>query len=253
MEYESLHQKLDVIFSCLCLTDEEKQVMMSSYLSPGINQRDILNQSVGSLNVLHDLVNKGLILKRESGKNFQLFPVPIALLIQYCEKNIDCECLKKVRESISSIDKWIKYPLMRSKNTVLKTSDENSTVLKWLFDLHSIEWDKVYCFGDYESFIDSIGIDAETNWIKERTKKGRKASVVATKDGKWARRIRDFSQQELRDCLIEPKDFSELFIIAFPDIHTTVIGSSDKEVTFVHSSAIAQHYSKLVEENLIEA
>jgi len=252
MGYETLKDKLQDIFDCSRMKREHQDILMSAYLNPGVEvTTTIADQS--SQQALKDLVKRGLLCIREVDGVAGLFPIPIAILLKKEEGLFSGPCLEPLVDAIHSIDKWIQYPIMRIPETQMKSSREGQTVMQWLFDLHMTDWDQVFCFGDYESFIESIGFDTETEWIKERIKKGRKASVVATQDGQWARHIHELSQSQLRDCLINPKDFEGLFIMAFPDVDTTVMGGRDDEVTFIHSRTVAHHYGNLVNQQLQQA
>ena len=250
MKYLSLEENLEEIISCTDLDEAEKIILKASYISPGITKEELQKLSTYADKIIEKLVQQGLLLKKEDGKQVKIYPIPLVLLIQNYTSDEKMRNTKEFTASLKNIDQWIRYPLMRNPNIKIRSAEDTCTAVKWLFELHNTDWERVYCFGDYESFIDTIGIDVETSWIKERIAKIRKASVIATKDGKWAQLIKKTSKKELRDCIIEPKDFSELFIMAFPDIHTTVIGSADGDITFIHSSSIADSYSGLVERHL---
>lgn len=250
MEYQTIQEKLAEIFSCTALDQTERDILMLCYLNPGIEVCQIKKALSNPKRAIEQLLKKGLLLKTKVSGRYTVYPIPLVLMLKKCADK-DAKCGEECMSVLESIDQWIKYPVLRSTNARIKTSNNTDTVIKWLFDLHSTDWEKVYCFGDYESFIESIGIDTETEWIRERINKSRKASVVATQDGRWARKIQSSCKRELRDCLIDPKDFSSLFIMAFPDINTTVLGGANGKITFVHSSTIANNYTSLVEKNLI--
>lgn len=246
MPYQTLTEKIEDILHCTLLKKPERAILLESYLHPGIAENALQSGMIHSDSIVEHMEDEGLIFRRKVGEKYFLYPLPIALLFK---KFVDERKARKIHasESLDSIDQWIQYPLLRSPEVQMKSSQDNETVLKWLFELHSADWDRVFCFGDYESFIEAIGIETEQDWIRERTKKNRCASVVATQDGKWAQHIRKVSERELRDCLIDPRDFTDMFIMAFPDIQTTVIGSSKKEVTFIHSKTVTNTYTEMVE------
>lgn len=250
MDYQTLAEKIGDVLDSTLLKKEERSILMQSYLHPGIAENELSKSLILPKNNLIDsLVSEGMILRKKEGKKQLLYPMPIALLFK---KFADQRKARKLdpKVSLGSIDQWIKYPLLRTPEIKMKSSQDNQTVIQWLFELHSTDWERVFCFGDYESFIETIGIDIEQDWIRERMGKNRCASVIATQDGKWAQHIQKASKQELRDCVIDPKDFTDMFIMAFPDINTTVIGSSEDEVTFVHSSTVAKTYAELVHQCL---
>jgi hypothetical protein len=250
MDYQTLPEKIQEVLSYTSLLLEEKEVLMHTYLHPGVSRTTLESSIVGAAKILNNLIDRRLLFQQQS--EYSLYPIPLVLLLRDCAENSTHRGLRDL-PVLRSIDQWLKYPLMRSPDVTLKTTNDRGTLIRWLFDLHAMSWDRVYCFGDYESFIETIGYDTEKEWIHERIKRQRNASVIATKDGQWAQQIQRLSQQELRDCLIEPRDFSDLFIMAFPDIHTTVMGSSDKEITFVHSDTIANLYTGMVEKSLIKS
>jgi hypothetical protein len=247
MVYQTLAEKIQDILESTRLKKPERALLLQAYLNPGVVMGCMEDEP--TRRIISELEEKKIILReKERGKSL-LYPMPISLLFQ---KFVDLRKPQKVepKETLKSLDQWMKYPLLRKNDLRLKSTQDNKTVLEWIFEIHSSDWKRVFCFGDYESFIDAIGIDTEQDWIKERTKRNRCASVIATQDGKWAQHIRKVSKQELRDCLIDPKDFTDMFIMAFPDIHTTVIGSSEKEVTFIHSSTVSNTYAEMVERSL---
>jgi len=250
MTYQSLEEQITTILDYLMLNEEEKQMLKQAYLNPGMNRCASSPKGASTEKLIQALSKKDLLVERECGEETNIYPIPLILLVQQHQSELSDKQRAKIFAMLRTIDKWIKYPLMKSGKTRLKSSQNQDTVIKWLFDLHASDWDHVYCFGDYEAFIASIGIEPEVEWINARTKKGRKASVVATKDGKWAQRIESCKNQELRDCLIEPGSFEDLFIMAFPDIHTTVMGSSDGQITFVQSDSVARQYAQLVNDSL---
>lgn len=248
--YQTLAEKIQNVLESTSLAPDERALLMQTYLEPGITEQGLESKILLSERLLKDVLEKGMLLRKKQGGITQLYPMPLTLVFnKYQDKTKN-----KVHptECLHSLEQWIKYPLLRSPKTRIKSSQDTQTVIHWLFELHSMDWDRVFCFGDYESFIDTIGIETEQEWIKERTKKKRCASVIATQDGKWAQHIRKVSKQELRDCLIDPKDFTDMFILAFPEIDTTVIGSAEKEVTFIHSHTVTDTYSELVERCLVK-
>ncbi|MGE3279236.1 MAG: hypothetical protein AB7J40_05660 [Candidatus Altimarinota bacterium] len=251
MDYQTLTEKIEGILHCTPLKKPERAILLQSYLNPGVAERS-LEKGVQNFQALVErMIEKGLILRKKEAGEELLYPLPIALLFKKYVDERKARSLDAV-ESLHSIDQWIQYPLLRSPEVQMKSSHDNETVLNWLFELHATDWERVFCFGDYESFINAIGIDTEQDWIRERTKKNRCASVVATQDGQWAQHIRKASEKELRDCLIDPRDFTDMFIMAFPDIQTTVIGTSKSEVTFIHSKTVANTYTELVERCLVK-
>ena len=250
-DYQTLPEKIDEILSYTSLSESEKAVLRYAYLYPGASGLLLKETVAVSDETVKSMLRKGLLIREKKGADTYLYPIPIILLLRRCGESECHRCLRDI-PVLRSLDQWLKYPLMRSPSVTLKSSNNRNTVISWLFDLHASCWERVYCFGDYDSFIKTIGVDTEQEWIKERINKERKASVIATKDGKWAQHIQKVSQQELRDCLIDPRDFSDLFIMAFPDIHTTVMGSSANEITFVHSDTIANLYTGMVEKSLMK-
>lgn len=252
MEYQTLAEKLVEVLSYTTLSNEEKHVLLECYLNPGIAQKQLKSLQAAKDPLLQRMAAEGLLLQTQKTGEPLWYPAPLALLFKRYGDLRKAGSLKEI-PVMSSIDQWIKYPLFHTSGVEMKSSHDTDTVIKWLFELHTMEWDKVYCFGDYEAFIEAIGIETEQDWINERTKKQRKASVIATKDGQFAQKIMKRSKAELRDCRIDPKDFSHMFIMAFPDINTTVIGSAEKEVTFIHSANIAQMYTGMVDQNLVQA
>lgn len=248
--YQTLAEKIENVLESTSLTPEERVLLMQSYLQPGITEKGIEKGMLLTEHLVEDMLEKGMLLRKRQGRVTQLYPMPLTLLFNKYQDRTKNKIGPE--ECLHSIEQWIKYPLLRSPATRIKSSQDQRTVICWLFELHSLGWERVFCFGDYESFIETIGIETEQEWIKERTQKKRCASVIATQDGKWAQHIRKLSKQELRDCLIDPKDFTDMFILAFPEIHTTVIGSSDKEVTFIHSTSVTNTYSELVERCLVK-
>jgi hypothetical protein len=247
--YQTLAEKIEKVLSCTILEKPERAILLHSYLNPGMAERDLENSMMLPEHLIELMIKQGVLFRKKEGKEYSLYPMPIGLMFQKYSNDEEGIC---ATESLKSIDQWIQYPLLRSRSIRMKSSQNTQTVIQWLFELHGINWDKVYCFGDYESFIDAIGINTEQEWIRERTKKKREASVIATQDGKWAQHIHKVSKQELRKCLIEPKDFTDMFIMAFPDIHTTVIGSSEKAVTFIHSATATNTYAEMVERCLVK-
>lgn len=246
MNAKSLQKNLEEVLCCTRLNEEEKIIMKTSYLQPCIEVKQLKKCLSNSDSVIRRLLSEGLLMEKKVGVHLNIYPIPLVLLIKnYCDVT-KMNNQTRFNSALKSIDQWIKYPCMREVGVKLKSSEDKDTIIKWLFDLHNSDWERVYCFGDYESFISAIGVDTENEWIKERIKKMRKASVIATKDGQWARHIKTMGKKELRDCLIEPKDFSDLFIMSFPDIDTTVMGNVDGEITFIHSASIAKNYSNLV-------
>jgi hypothetical protein len=250
MTYQTLEEHLDDILLTMCLSKKEKAIMKLMYLNPGMTSKTIQEIIKIDLITLEDLKQQGLLLLQGDIEG-KIYPVPLAILCVKANPSANGDDIIKCQDALINIDKWMKYPAMRKKDTRMKTSKQQETIVKWLFDIHQTDWDSVFCFGDYESFIKDMGIDPEIEWIKERAKKGRNAMVLATQDGEWAQRINTHKQEELRDCCITPGDFSDLFIMAFPDIYTTVIAGKDKEITFVHSKSIAHHYSGIVKEGLL--
>lgn len=252
MKYLSLQDQISKVLKQLGLNKEQQALLTSMYINPGMKMSCLMS-TIDINNIefhIQDLYEKGLVLIHEEEDNKQFFPTPMSLLVQRCKRGLSKEDQSQAIETLRSIDKWIKYPIFTAKDTKMKSSRTKDTLMKWLFELHATDWEKVFCFGDYESFIETIGIEPEVEWIKERAKKGRKASVVATKDGQWAQRIESCQAQELRECLITPGNFGKVFIMAFPEIQTTVLGSADGDITFVQSQSVADQYSAMVRAQL---
>lgn len=249
MIYQTLEEHLERILSATCLGKQEKEIMTTLYLNPGMSTSNILKAS--KANQLEDLRQQGLLFIHQSETEEHLFPAPLAILYKQKGEPKDDSTLIHCVDSLKVLDKWMKYPAMKEKEARLKISTETDMALKWLFDLHQTDWETVYCFGDYESFIADMGIDPEVDWIKERAKKKRGAMVLATQDGEWAQRIESLQQEELRDCCIDPGKFSDLFIMAFPEIYTTVIAGKNNEMTFIHSKEISEHYAGVVKEGVL--
>jgi hypothetical protein len=251
MTYRSLEEHLDNILKTVRLNANEKHVMKMIYLNPGMSTLVIKGSSNVDMKTLEDLKKQGLLLLHENEDGDCVYPIPLAILCTKANPKADGDSIIRCQDALKTIDKWMKYPVMRAKDARMKTSTKKETILKWIFDIHQTDWDSVYCFGDYESFINDIGIDPEVEWIKERAKKGRNAMVFATQDGEWAQRINTLQREELRDCCITPGDFTDLFIMSFPDIYTTVIAGKDKDITFIHSKSISQHYAGIVKEGIL--
>lgn len=246
MTYQTLEAHLDSILKTVCLTDTEKTAMKMLYMNPGLSVGQVIQKKHIDRKTLEGLNKMGLLLKYSQNRTQKLYPVPLAILCTKVEQLVTSQEIMSCQDALNNMDKWMKYPAMRVKETQLKSTQEKETIIKWLFELHQTDWDSVYCFGDYESFIKDMGIDPELEWIKERAKKGRSATVFATQDGQWAQRINESQEEELRECCVTPGDFSDLFIMAFPDINTTVIAGKENEITFVHSKSISQHYAEMV-------
>ena len=250
MDDFTLKNKLKEIFAHIGIEGREQAFLQYLYLNPGIALAELNKHFPRGQRMVKELDEKGTILIRNQDNRQSIFPPPLAVLLKNYQDTRKTRSLNSIDLTLKSIDQWLKYPLLKNENTKLKMSKDTDTVIKWLFELHENSWERVFCFGDYESFIDTIGIDTENEWIRERIKKLRKASVVATQDGKWARTIRDNSKEELRDCIINPKEYSDLFIMSFPDITTTVMTCSSGEVTFVYSAAVAENYCRIIDELL---
>lgn len=251
MESTTLQHKLEEIFSYVNLSDPEKAVLMCAYLSPGCPVDCLKDKVVDGDRIIKKLVDQKILLSRKVGDKTCIYPPPLPILMKNYADQRKTRNLKDLTPTLQGIDQWIKYPLLRSPKVKLKSSKDRDTVLQWFFDLHGVDWERVFCFGDYESFIDTVGLDLETSWIKERTKKARKASVVATRDGKYARQITELSKEELRDCMIDPKDYLDLFILAFPELNTTVMSHKEGEIAFIYSQDIAKKYSQLIKSNFL--
>ncbi|MDP2691811.1 MAG: hypothetical protein Q8O95_05415 [bacterium] len=249
MPPQKLQECLVDMFSATGLCQGERDLLMTTYMTPGIAAKNLEKTVPNAQIMLESLTKKGLFLNDESGEESHIYPLPLVLLFEKC-----AEFFKSPQgmsqELLNSIDHWMQYPFPKSRDLKVKTSQDRSTVIQWLFDLHGTDWERVFCFGDYEAFVEGLGFDVENEWIKERAKKNRKASVVATQDGPWARHIKEQSKRDLRECLIDPRDYKGLFIMAFPEIDTTVMGGANGEISFVHSSAVANNYSDMVERSL---
>ncbi len=250
MIYQSLEDHLDTIFESISLSKEDKYVMKLLYLNPGMTVANIEEKSTITKKNLESLKQKGFLLFHKEKEVEGIYPIPLAVLCVKVNPSHHGSNIIQSQDALKNIDKWVRYPAILSQKTKLKTSNIKETIMRWLFDIHQTEWDSVYCFGDYEAFIKDIGIDPEVEWIKERAKKGRTAMVLATQDGEWAQRINSLQQQELRDCCIHPGEFSDLFIMSFPDIYTTLIAGKDNDVTFIHSKSISQHYASIVKKGV---
>ena len=247
MDSEALQKHLEKIFNCIKLNEEQKNALQTMYTKEIRTEGQTCFEDKISIDTIQDLINKGLVLKSDE-KN-ELYPIPLSLLIKHPEIGINPECYRNKKENLKALDKWMNYPFRGVTEGIVKKGSDKQ-VVSWLFDLLTTDWENVYCFGDYESFIKSLGPEVENEWIKERIKRGRKASVIATKDGEWAQRIHRESTKEMRKCAITPKEFSELFIMAFPEIQTTVMGGIDGELTFIHSGLVADQYANLVNESI---
>ena len=165
MGYETLHDKLQDIFCCSSMKKEQQLVLIQAYLNPGTTAQSITNDQEPFDKALQDLLTRGLVCIQEMEGERRVFPIPIAILLKKKEAQFSEDSLMPMMDEIHSIDKWIQYPVMRLPETMLKSSREGVTVMEWLFDLHMTDWNQVFCFGDYEAFIQGIGFDVEAEWI----------------------------------------------------------------------------------------
>lgn len=245
MEFKSLEDKLSSLIALTDLPAGEQDMLLRCYLKPGMDSASIKGLG-GSSDILNEMIKKGLLMKCSEEK--KIYPVPLSILSDKHSLH-DEKTQKSLQNRLSEIDQWIEYPLMRQEGTRFTTL-KGSAARKWIFDLLTQDWETVLCFGDYESFIAMFGLDVEREWIQERIKRGKRASVLATQDGEFARDIDKLSHNELRNCLINPTEFSDLFIMTFPEVHTTVIAKKTGEITFVHSTNVAMSYSRVVTNTL---
>ncbi|MDP3975368.1 MAG: hypothetical protein Q8P95_00450 [bacterium] len=247
--YQTLEERIESVLSFLEARSFQRAVLRYCYLNPSVLlstlEKDFSVQANGR--DLQSMITEGLLKLGESGAEVQVFPIPLSLLANRSHPELFSKDTSI--QLLSEINQWITYPVMRSPQTKYKMAT-GALGIQWLFEAILLEWERVYCWGDYESFIENLGFEVERDWIQERIKKGKKASVLATQDGQYAQEIFRKSKQELRDCLIKPSDFSQLFIMSFPESKTTVMGNKNGELTFVLSSEISDHYAQSVRKGL---
>ena len=252
MESLTFQEKIDALLQLTKLSHIQRRFLSRCYTQPGLDfaslKKKLCLTCEDDCFSLEELFADQLMIEHclDDGKEV-LYPIPIALLRGYLDHSK--VSAREFDYQIREIEQWIKYPMMRTGDTRFQTG-KGWVANQWLFELLAADWVQVYCFGDYESFIDMMGIDAERDWIRERIKRGKKAQVLATQDGQWAQEIDKHSRQELRDCLIDPSDFSDLFIMTFPESQTTVMANRTGDITFVCSSLIAERYSMMVKDGI---
>lgn len=178
--------------------------------------------------ICEKLVNQSLIDFTREGKWKKLKALPIS---NFMEKlNSQGRELYKTAEKLGELKSFL--PMLAVGNSQSEMSYEffeDKDAGERFLDFVYLDWENVFGFGDFDSVIDSISVQADKQFINKRVKSGRKSFTVLANPHGYSLELIKNDGKELRDSkVIFSKKISNYFVATAPEVDTMGIWMKQK-------------------------
>jgi len=183
-----------------------------------------------------ELEQKGLLTGSEDGKYKKIHACSIQGYLEGLYRKgrqfyQAADRLKEVRPFLSFINSKEDSSLARALDTENLASD-------WV-DFAAMDWEKTLIYGNFEMIVETMGKDADIDFVKTRLKRGKQALPILSTIGPYTIELALTNPKEMRRTkFINSDKLQNSFIMILPEIKTVNMWTKDPKSGLVSGLSI---------------
>lgn len=251
-----IYQQLNRVLTRINLSENESRMITAAFICPGLSPQ-LLGKQCGfkrmtTYRILEALIHKGY-LETAVDPNTKFRTIhPVSLK----------ELSKRVEGKGKDLQKFA-LELQDIGNVLQRTSRGTSEISihryyddeakEAFMDMHFLKWEMNYAIGDFDAYCpNEKHFEFEMDWVRRRANQGRKAIMAGHHIGNFTREVVRNNERDLRTAVFSEQSIKDYFIMAFPEVDITFIGSTEKEtgrwtMLKVESKDIAKLYTQMTQ------
>lgn len=132
-------------------------------------------------------------------------------------------------DSLRDASHLLRYFADNQDDFFLETLRGEDLIERYLDLASYYHWDRILAIGDFEMFMDGIGLGIEESFVKSRLKTGKHATGIFTTNDIYSQEFVRTSRENLRKTTINTTlDMKGHWINIFPEIETTAFFQNDE-------------------------
>lgn len=229
-----LTEKLKGLLVKAGLSEAEILFYLAALKNPGSSIYKLARQAKLSKNQAYRVYTRlselGILMSPESAWKKKINPVPLYNFSENLKKK--SRRMFKTAEGLRLVT-----PLLDLMNEKMATRSiqmvEGQEMVESYLDLIDFDWDRILAYGTYDMFMKEFSGEAEKRFIRNRVKKGKRATGIFANPGPYTREVVKFNEQDLRESRsVEWKQLENDWINIFPGANKLAIYSKDQEGIF---------------------